>query len=407
MRQIIGALVATCLAAAPHLLLADPVTAPSSVPGTTSSATPTPPPAATAPTAADPPAAAPAVPTWANTLAAWGITANGYIAASYYASNSYPSNIHQFDTEHNTFQLDEAGLQVAYQPQKGFGGLVDVITGEDAKILDIAEGGSGNYIDVRQAFLQYASGPMTIIAGKFLTLAGAEVINPTQDTNFSRSLLFFDAEPLDHTGVRATFAVTTTFSFILGVNNGWNVTSTSYGSKTGEAGIAWTPNKTFSLATQGYFGKPPPETTGGVELGEKSLIDVVATYNATSTLTFIANFDWDQQEIPGAPTATWDGIALYANYQFNPRWRVSVRGEYLDDKDGYLTGPIDGQHLSEGTVTFGYAPTSHFELRLEGRYDSAQTKIFYRTDPSSAYLPNLPLMADSLSEVALQGVYKF
>jgi Putative beta-barrel porin-2, OmpL-like. bbp2 len=366
MRKIIVTLAAGCVAAMPHLLLA-----------------------------ADAPAAA----SWANTLAAWGVTVNGYVAASYYASNGYPSNIHQFDYQHDTFQLDEAGLQVAYQPKEGFGGVVDVITGEDAKILDLSEGGSGNYIDVRQAYLQYSSGPMTIIAGKFLTLAGAEVINPTQDTNFSRSILFFDAEPLDHTGVRATFAVTSTFSFILGVNNGWNTMSTSYGSKTGEAGIAWTPSKYFSITTQGYLGKA--ESYGG---GEKSLIDVVATYNATSALTFVANFDWDQQAFAGAPTATWDGLALYANYQFNPQWRVSLRGEYFDDRSGFATGALDGQHLWEGTVTFGYAPTSHFEFRLEGRYDSAQVYTFYRTSlAASTGVPD----GSNLSEVAVQGVYKF
>src|SRR4051794_36655136 len=46
-----------------------------------------------------------------------GLTVSGYVAASYYASNGYPFNVHQFDVDHNTFQLDQAGLQVAYQPK--------------------------------------------------------------------------------------------------------------------------------------------------------------------------------------------------------------------------------------------------------------------------------------------------
>jgi hypothetical protein len=387
MRKIIGALTtAAFVAATPHLLLA-----------------------------ADAPAApaTPAVPSWADTLTAWGLTANGYVAASYYASNGYPFDVHQFDIDHDTFQVDEAGFQLAYQPKQGFGALVDLIAGEDARILHIAEDGQDNSFDARQAYLQYADGALTVIAGKFVTLAGAEVINPTQNTNFSRSLLFTESEPLDHTGVRLTYAVTGTFSVIAGVNNGWNVTSVSYGSKTGEAGVAWTPDKYFSLSTSAYFGKTEylPGTTELVD-ADRTLIDVVATYNATSALTFIVNFDWDQQDQPGGvgsttPTATWDGVAAYANYQFNPEWRVSLRAEYLDDKDGFLTDTLDGQHLWEGTVTFGYDPTSHFELRLEGRYDSAQTKLFFRTDPATATYLNPPELADSLSEIALQGVYKF
>ncbi len=367
--------------------------------------------------AADAPATppAPAVPSWSDTLTAWGLTANGYVAASYYDSNGYPFNIHEFDTHHDTFQLDEAGFQVGYQPKQGFGAYVDLIAGEDARILHIAEDGNDNTFDIRQAYIQYATGPLTVIAGKFVTLAGAEVMNPTGNTNFSRSLLYTESEPIDHTGVRATYALSDTLSVILGLNDGWNTTSTDFGSKTGEAGIAWTPNKIFSLSTSAYFGKEQylPGTTTLVE-GDRTLLDVVATYNATSALTFIVNYDWDQQADAyglGTHTATWDGVAGYANYQFNPRWRVSFRAEYLDDKDGFLTGALDGQHLWEGTLTFGYDPTAHFELRLEGRYDSAQTKFFYRSNPTSVYpvvpYPSSPEMADTLSEIALQGVYKF
>jgi hypothetical protein len=356
----------------------------------------------------------PQVPSWTDTLAAWGISANGYIAASYYASNGYPANIHQFDVDHDTFQLDQAGFSVAYQPKQGFGALIDLMAGEDARILHIAEDGHDNSFDLRQAYIQYASGSLTLIGGKFVTLAGAEVINPTQNTNFSRSLLFTLAEPLTHTGVRATLALSDTFSVIAGVNNGWNTTSTSYGSKTGELGIAWTPNKTFSLAAQSYVGKFGA-TVPGLD-GVRSLVDVVGTYNATSALTFILNFDWDRQDQafgPGTADASWYGVAGYANYAFNDQWRVSVRGEYLDDADGFLTsaaelpgytGPTIGQHFGEGTVTLGYSPVKSFELRMEGRYDTAQTNLFLR---SRAVGASPAQFADSLSQIALQGVYKF
>jgi len=51
--------------------------------------------------------------------------------------------------------------------------------------------------------VQYAHGPLTIIGGKFVTLAGAEVINSTLDTNYSRSILFGYAIPFSHTGARS------------------------------------------------------------------------------------------------------------------------------------------------------------------------------------------------------------
>src|SRR5215470_4919219 len=221
-------------------------------------------------------APAPAVPSWTDTVTAWGLTVNGYVASSYYASNGYPSNIHEFDIQHNTFQLDQTGLQVAYQPKSGFGALVDVFAGEDARILHAAEDGHDNSFDVRQAFLQYATGPLTLMAGKFVTLAGAEVINPTLNTNFSRSLLFFDSEPLTHTGFRGAYAVSDTLTVTAGINNGWNSTSTDFGSKTGELGIAFTPgSKLFALALNAYFGRAQSFSSAGdlVYEGNRTLID--------------------------------------------------------------------------------------------------------------------------------------
>jgi hypothetical protein len=335
-----------------------------------------------------------------------GLTVSGYVAASYSASNGYPFNIHQFDVEHNTFQLDQAGLQVAYQPKEGFGALVDVIAGEDARILHAAEDGHDNSFDVRQAFLQYATGPLTLMAGKFVTLAGAEVINPTLNTNFSRSLLFFDSEPLTHTGVRGTYAVNDQLTVTAGINNGWNSTSTSFGSKTGELGIAFAPSsKLFALAVNAYFGKAEAYDA------EKTLIDFVGTWNVTSQLSLVLNFDWDQQQdglidtTTGAlKDASWHAAALYVNYAINDAWRVSVRAEYLDDTDGFVTG--FEQTLKEGTVTVGYSPVKNFELRAEFRYDKSgsNTPIFYRTRTAvTAGVPD----SDNLSEFALQAVYKF
>src|SRR5580693_6748733 len=234
--------------------------------------------------AADAPAApatppAPAVPGLSDLLTSWGLTTSGEFAASYYHSNGYPNanpdvSWRGFDGDHDSFQLDEAGLQLGYQPKTGIGGFVDVIAGTDAQILNENEGGSGNSIDVRQAYLQYATGPLTIIAGKYVTMAGAEVINPSQNTNYSRSLLFWELEPLDHTGIRATYAVSDTVSIIVGVNNGWNYTDLgSSGSKTGEFSATWAPSKMFSFAATGYFGKDDVLFNGQ----ELSLIDFVGT----------------------------------------------------------------------------------------------------------------------------------
>ena len=356
-------------------------------------------PAAPAAAAAAEPAK-PAPGTLAGVLDASGITATGYVAASYYHSNGY-STYHQFDNKHDSFQLDQAALTIAFQPKEGFGALVNVAAGEDMKILNAAEGSNPNTFDVVQGFVQYATGPLTVIAGKYVTLAGAEVIAPTGNTNFSRSLLFF-AEPLTHTGVRATYAASDTLSFVAGVNNGWNYSSLSTsGSKTGELGVAWTPSKTFSLTAQAYVGH---DSTFDAQ---RTLVDAVATYSATDALTFVLSYDWGKQKLhaAGYPDLDWNGAAFYTNYALNDQWRVSLRLEYLDDKEGFVSGLLGTpQKLKEGTVTFGYAPVKSFELRMEARYDKSDKSTFVRRITNDT---NINPFADSQTGVALQGVYKF
>jgi hypothetical protein len=353
--------------------------------------------------AADAPAdAAPTGNKLSQLLDSVGLSVTGYVSASYYHSTGQ-STFHQFDIEHDTFQLDQAGITLAYQPKEGFGAVVNLIAGEDARVLNSAENGTNSTFNATQAYLQYATGPLTVIAGKFVTLAGAEVIDPTKNTNFSRSLLFF-TEPLTHTGVRATYAATDTLSLIVGVNNGWNSTSTSFGSKTGEFGLAFTPNKILAVTLQAYVGKDPNFDA------TRTLVDGVVTYNVTSALSLVANVNWgkqDQQPISGldVPNLDWYTFAGYINYAFNDQWRVSVRGEYLDDKEGLIGATTSGlgpvEKIKEGTVTFGYSPVKSFEFRLEGRYDWSDKSTFVTTVNGASQL------VDHQTGVALQGLYKF
>ncbi|MBS0578134.1 MAG: porin [Proteobacteria bacterium] len=340
--------------------------------------------------------AKPTAPALADLLGASGITITGYVAASYYHSSGYNS-FHEFDVEHDTFQLDQAGLQVGYQPKEGFGAFVDVLAGEDARILNYSENGTDSTFNVRQAYAQYARGSFTIIGGKYTTLAGYEYSNPVGNTNFSRSLLFY-AEPLTHTGVRATWAATDTLSLTVGANNGWNTTSTSYGSKTLELAAALTPLKGLTLNLEGYFGKEPSYDA------QRDFIDFVGAYAITDALTIALSYDWGKQQQVAGEDLKWDGIAAYVNYALSSQWRVSLRGEYLDDKDGFVTGTP--QKLKEGTLTFGYSPVKNFELRLEARYDTSGESTFLKSVHAGGD-GNTYEYADNQSEIAIQALYKF
>ena len=303
-------------------------------------------------------------------------------------------NSRVFDFDRNKVNLQSIDLQLANTPENGFGGLLNVTLGKDADTIaaygtiDKNRGpanGVDKRADVTQAFVHYGAGPLTLIAGKFVTLSGAEVIKSASDTNYSRSILFGYAIPFTHTGVRATYKVSDTLTLIGGLNQGWDAFKDTNNDKTVELSAAFTPDKTFSLLVTGYSGKEQiTNYPKSKEKGTRNLLDVVATLTVSDQLTLIGNYDYGTQDSgsAGLGKATWQGFAGYANYQVSEQWRVSLRGEYFDDKDGYRTGIV--QKWKEATATLAYLPNRNLELRAEVRGDRSDNNAFLKSDRTTA-----------------------
>jgi hypothetical protein len=361
---------------------------------------------------ADAPAPAPAAPkgpTLSDILGNSGITATGYIDAAYSSllggSGAFTSGVADrvFDYQSDSFDVHQAGITVAKQPTEGFGGLINLTAGTDVPTFaSYPYSGHSSQFDVTQAFVQYASGPTTVIAGKYVTLAGAEVIAPNGNTNYSRSILFGYAIPFTHTGARLTYAASDTVNLIVGLVNGWDQVQDTNSQKTIEWGVGWTPNKIFSLLAQGYYGDENASGVPGTAEGMRNLIDLVGTYNVNDSLTLILNYDYGSQKGAGASDADgtddakWDGLAGYVNYSISDTWRVSFRAEYFDDKDGYRTGVV--QKWKEGTATIAYMPTKSVEFRGEFRTDKSDSSTFAQTSGAAK---------SDQSSVGLEALYKF
>jgi len=299
-------------------------------------------------------------------------------------------NSRVFDFDRNTTSLHAIDLQLAKLPEDGFGGMLDVTIGKDADTIaaygtiDKNRGpanGVDKRFDVTQAHLHFATGQLTVIAGKFVTLSGAEVIKSAADTNYSRSILFGYAIPFTHTGVRATYKVSSTLTLVGGINQGWDAFKDTNGDKTIELQAGFTPNKTFSVLMTGYSGKEQlTNYPKSEEKGTRNLLDLVGTLTVNDQLTLIGNFDYGTQDSGSAAggKAKWQGFAGYANFQINDQWRVSARGEYFDDKDGYRTGIV--QKWKEATATLAYLPNKNLELRAEVRGDRSDQDAFLKSD---------------------------
>lgn len=338
---------------------------------------------------------------------------SGYIDGSYnylVKSNKFTSGVFDrvYDLEENGFTLHQLAVTLAKQPAEGLGGLLNIFAGRDANITaaygwDPYYGSQTLAVDPLQAYLQYSVHALTIIGGKFTTLASYEAVDPTVDTNFSRSILWGYATPTTALGIRGIYTANDKWKFIGGLNNGWDSIRDSSRRKTIELGITYTPNKCFSLSAQGYSGgqRSQDRTATGPQ-SIRDLIDIVAIWNITDKLTYVLNYDYGIQTKAALPAGNiaegvWQGIAGYVNYKFHEKWRTSVRGEIFSDRNGYRTGVV--QSWKELTLTLAYAPIKNAELRAETRRDFSNVNAFLNSNGigSSHYQQSF----------GLEGFYKF
>jgi hypothetical protein len=363
-------------------------------------------------------AQAPAVPTLDKIFESSGISVSGHIDAGYMHANRDIENgfsTRVFDTDNNSFVLRQVGLQVAKQPKEGFGGLVNITAGHDAKFLHSAPEGTGattSTWDLTQAYAQYATGPVTVIAGKYVTMHGTEVIASPGNANISRSILF-GSVPFTHTGLRGTYAVMDSLSVMAGVNNGWDQLTDNNKGKTLELGLTSSPIKPLSI-TASYMRGEEAGTVTDVSSnqlinGTRDSINLVAGYNIMDPLSVgfeylrVSQKDAVSDGAGGTKSATYSGFAGYLSYTFMPKMKLSLRAESLNDKDGFrfptaatIAGTTGTKH-KEFTVTLAYMAADNFELRGEVRNDRADQAVY--TDGSN--------MSKSLLTYAIQGLYKF
>ena len=306
--------------------------------------------------------------------------------------------------DNQQFAINAATLSISKTPslEGGLGNLLgfraDILFGEQANELG-GEGFDSNVVDPYQAYLQVLApvgSGLNIYAGRFVTLAGYEVIEAYKDPNITRSILFGYAIPFTHTGIRGSYTAGP-INLTAGLNNGWDQVSDLNGSPTIESQLAYsyagTTVSSAWLGVTGYFGKEPSGLGFGGQ-GWRELITAVGTITFMEKLTFIvdADFGWQQDvvfdELGNQEGVNWWGIAGYVVVDPHPAVRLSLRGEYFDDPDGYRTGL--NQKLVEVTPTLILKPfkgliagdkfLDTFEARAEFRWDHSDSDYFVTKD---------------------------
>jgi hypothetical protein len=339
-----------------------------------------------APAAAQPavPAAEPSATEKTTEPAPWWstLTLNGMVMTGYTWNTNDPPSRHNtyrvFDFDHDVMKLDAIELVLQRDAgDDGAGFRIDIAAGSSIPRVVRSRGLDMGDLDIQQAFLRYTApvaGGLSIDAGKFITPAGYEVIDGYDgiNDNASRSILFGYAIPFTHTGVRAALSLVDELSITAYLVNGWDVAVDNNSARTVGLHLVAAPIETLTLSGCLFHGVE----SDSVGPGPRTLVDVVAAWRPSSTVTVGVNADLASEAGATATggDAEWSGIAGYLRLNIAERFSLSARAEVFDDRDGVRTGVV--QTLQSYTLTPELRVADGLALRSDLRLDRSNEAVF-------------------------------
>lgn len=209
---------------------------------------------------------------------------------------------------------------------------------------------------------------LTVDAGKFVTPAGAEVIETQDNWNYSRSLLFSWAVPYYHAGVRASYVVSDQVSATGFLLNGWNNVKDNNNAKSFGTQLLVAPSDRVSLVGTWIGGAEQTDVDGW-----RNMLDAIVTVTVTPQVKLQLNADYVRDRGLG-PGVGWHGVAAAVRAELTPKWTLAPRVEWFSDPQGASTGVA--QDVVEGTITMQRAIAAGLSARVEYRVDRSTAEFF-------------------------------
>jgi hypothetical protein len=313
-----------------------------------------------------------------------------------------------FDDRTNEPLLNQAviNLERALAPQPGefdWGFKLQFMYGSDARFIhslglfsDTA-GTSTVQPDLPEAYFNLhlpiiSEGGLDMKLGKFVTLEGAETIDPRTNFFYSHTYIFNFGIPFNHTGALATLHATKWLDLMAGVTRGVNTSiEDNNDSLAFHGGISLNLNDgKVIVAASTHIGPETPNNNHDF----RYLSDITTTWKITDKLTSITDLNYALDQVAVAQAF---GIAQYFTYAINSWLTAGIRGEVFWDDDGFyvvsfanthdpvraLEGlpTIDPRTVGGGKTTYGAItagvkikppmpkPLAGLAIRPEVRYD--------------------------------------
>jgi hypothetical protein len=259
-----------------------------------------------------------------------------------------------FDDRSNEFVMNQAVLTAerALDPKVGFdwGFKLQLMFGTDARyihslgLLDHAMRSSLYQPDIPEAYLNlhlpvFTEGGIDVKLGKFVTLEGAETIDPRTNPFYSHSYIFNFAIPFNHTGALFTLYATKWLNLVAGVTRGVNTSIDDNNDAPafhGGIGLHFNEEK-FVISAATHIG---PETPGN-DHDLRYLNTITTTWKITDKLTSITDLNYTHDDTADASAY---GVAQYLTYTINERITAKIRGEIWRDDQGFYAAQFADPH---------------------------------------------------------------
>jgi hypothetical protein len=321
-------------------------------------------------------------------------------ADAYYRYNfaGKANNYTSFTNSQNSFELGMASLRADATAMSGkVGATIDLGMGRRAEEFSYNDGdvdanknGFESLTLIKQAYITYApSAKIKFTAGKFATHVGYELLDAPLNRNYSMSYVFTNG-PFFHTGLKADIAVGPV-AFMIGLTNYTDQSTATNEVKNliAQISAATKDGKLKAYLNYSGFGGA---ASGKNPLGIKSLNQIDAVVMATVSSKFNIGYNGTVQskKPTTGSSGSWIGNALYLNFDPTDKIGITLRSEYISDKDhityaySFNNGIdyINADNIFANTLSLN-AKVGPLTIIPEFRFEYAKGKIYLKDDGSS------------------------
>ena len=283
----------------------------------------------------------------------------------------YPYNsLTSFTHSSNSFELGMASLRADHSFGK-VSATIDLGFGRRAE--EFAYNDANTRFAIKQLYVTYA--PVAAIKftfGTWATHIGYELVDAYLNRNYSMSYMFTNG-PFSHTGLRADVSLGGKNAFMVGIANPTDYRSAPAMPKSIIAQFS-TGSKDDKL--KAYFN-----FVGGKQNDNKKVVqgDVVATYAVSGKFSLGFNGTLQSLRLRDSTgifnTSNWSGLALYINADPASWFGLTLRTEYIMDKDEYL----GLKNVIAPTLSANFK-VDNLTIIPEFRLDHAGNEVFYKNE---------------------------